>query len=355
MNNSERTRKLLIMHYQQYPHLQIQDVFKYVYQSTFGCAHFLPPLDVIEESIRKELDECTGEGDTPIDVLDGEYSRVPLSYLCSGLNVSTFAKIFVASAQSSACDVEKLEAKLAVARQLVHKKALPFPEAEFEKAIMAWKSDGYPAVHHSKEFCKFYSPHYRVIANKYVQFLPLFAKIDSLTDNKSAVVAIEGGSASGKTTLCEMLRDIYGCTALHMDDFFLRPEQRTKERFAEVGGNVDRERFLEEVLIPLSKGEPINYRRYDCSNGVVLPGIEILPQKLTVVEGAYSMHPEIAGFYDLSVFLDITPELQKSRIEKRNTKELALRFFNEWIPLEKTYFDVMSVKKRCDICFSVSQ
>ena len=31
MNKCERTRKLLIMHYQAYPKLQIQDIFKFLY------------------------------------------------------------------------------------------------------------------------------------------------------------------------------------------------------------------------------------------------------------------------------------------------------------------------------------
>ena len=56
-----------------------------------------------------------------------------------------------------------------------------------------------------------------------------------------------------------------------MDDFFLRPEQRTPERYAEPGGNVDRERFLAEVLIPLRAGETVQYRRFDCSTFTVLP------------------------------------------------------------------------------------
>ena len=46
-----------------------------------------------------------------------------------------------------------------------------------------------------------------------------------------------------------------------MDDFFLRPEQRTEERLKEVGGNVDRERFLEEVARPLTnKKKSFGYR-----------------------------------------------------------------------------------------------
>ena len=65
-----------------------------------------------------------------------------------------------------------------------------------------------------------------------------------------------------------------------MDDFFLRPQQRTKERLAEAGGNIDRERFLQEVAVLLGeyrKAEDVvsekkwdhdtllTYRRYDCS------------------------------------------------------------------------------------------
>ena len=44
MNKCERTRKLLIMHYQAYPKLQIQDIFKFLYQSAlFVTAYSLFP------------------------------------------------------------------------------------------------------------------------------------------------------------------------------------------------------------------------------------------------------------------------------------------------------------------------
>lgn len=185
------------------------------------------------------------------------------------------------------------------------------------------------------------------------QYKELLSKIDGLISKGNAVVAIEGGSASGKTTLAKMLSDLYDCTVFHMDDFFLRPEQRTKARFDEIGGNVDRERFLSEVLIPLKNGEPIKYRKFDCSTMTLTDEQSVTPKKLTVIEGAYSMHPELARYYDLSVFLDISPELQRERINKRNSPEMAKRFFNEWIPLEEKYFSLTNAKNRCDI--SVTQ
>ena len=77
------------------------------------------------------------------------------------------------------------------------------------------------------------------------------------------------------------------------------------------------------------------------------------PKKLTVIEGAYSMHPELEKYYDFSVFLDVAPQLQKERILKRNSSQLAKRFFEEWIPLENVYFRKTNVQKRCDIIIQV--
>jgi len=82
--------------------------------------------------------------------------------------------------------------------------------------------------------------------------------------------------------------------------------------------------------------------------------IQITPQKLVVVEGAYSLHPDLARYYDLSVFLDISPELQQERIVRRNTPEMAKRFFETWIPMEEKYFSAMNIKEQCDIIISIA-
>lgn len=196
-------------------------------------------------------------------------------------------------------------------------------------------------------------PAYRLMKKEYALFLPLFAKIDRMLQMGNVTLAIEGGSASGKTTLGTLLQQVYDCTVFHMDDFFLRPEQRTPERFAEPGGNVDRERFLEEVLLPLRKGKTVVYRPFDCGTFSLGEPVTVLPKRLTVIEGAYSMHPELRDYYNLSAFLDVSPELQKERIRKRNSAEMAKRFFEEWIPMEQRYFVAMQVKEQCDIVISL--
>jgi len=85
------------------------------------------------------------------------------------------------------------------------------------------------------------------------------------------------------------------------------------------------------------------------------PALKIIPKKLTVIEGAYSMHPELSSYYDLSLFLDIAPDLQKKRIAKRNSPQMAERFYNEWIPLERLYFSQMNVKERCDLSLDICE
>ncbi len=182
----------------------------------------------------------------------------------------------------------------------------------------------------------------------------LFEILDEKLKSGPICLALEGGSASGKTTLASLLQSRYGATVFHMDDFFLRPHQRTPERFAEVGGNVDRERFLKEILIPLSQNRPIRYQRFDCKTQQLEPPVQIVPKRLTVIEGAYSLHPDLSGFYDLSVFLDIDPEAQRARILKRNTPPMAERFFTEWIPLENRYFKETNAKNRSDLVLIIT-
>ena len=84
------------------------------------------------------------------------------------------------------------------------------------------------------------------------RFKPAVDEINEIVkqeDNadRPILVAIDGRCGSGKTTLGEYLKGQFDCNLFHMDDFFLRMEQRTPDRMKETGGNVDYERFYETV------------------------------------------------------------------------------------------------------------
>lgn len=345
------TRTNLSEYYRNYPLLESEDIFKFLFQSVFGCEHMISDAQNVTDYIKSEWESLKISNNTIIEPLDGNFSRVYLDVINNGLDVNTLGKLFYLSSKANKGTINLLEEKLLVACEMVGKEIL-IDKEKFLCKLKKWKEEGYPAIHHSDKFRESYKPAYRVISNEYIPYLKLLSKIDSMAKNEVVNLAIEGGSASGKTTLGNLLGKIYDCNVFHIDDFFLQPEQRTKERFEEPGGNFDRERFVSQVLIPLSKNEPINYQRFSCSKQEIEEAVVIVPKKINIIEGAYSMHPELEKYYNLSVFLDIDSELQKKRILKRNTPEFAKRFFDEWIPLEHKYFESLNVKARCDIMIS---
>ena len=356
MYHNTTTFALLKEHFQRYPLLQAQDVLKFLHQSTFGCGHLIASPTAAAEYIRQEMAQCA-ESMVAIEDLDGDFCRVHLSYIKKlGVSADTLARLLAFSAQDPCGDKESIETRLNVALSMAKNGELPFSYEELQQEIAAWRNAGFPARHHSEVFRNAYAPAYRVIKKEYAQWLPLLAKIEALSSKKSpALMAIEGGSASGKTTLSQLLSEVYDCNVFHMDDFFLRPEQRTEARFAQAGGNIDHERFREEVLLPLSQGKTVQYSAFDCSTFTLLPAVEIAPKGLNIIEGAYSMHPQLAQFYDFSVFLSISPQLQRKRIEKRNSPEMAQRFFDTWIPLERTYFEETDAAARCSMIWEVKE
>ncbi len=176
-----------------------------------------------------------------------------------------------------------------------------------------------------------------------------------LEEKKPRILAIDGRCGSGKTTLAEALRQVLPCQVVHMDEFFLRPHQRTEARLAIPGENVDHERFLQEVLLPLKAGKSFAYRPYNCSSQGLQAPVALQPGMLTIVEGSYCCHPALWDFYDLRIFLTVGREEQLRRIEKRSGAEKLKQFKTRWIPLEEAYFSRFDLKNRCDLVFSTGE
>ena len=161
------------------------------------------------------------------------------------------------------------------------------------------------------------------------------------------LVAIDGGSAGGKSTLGEALARELDATLIHMDDFFLPMEMRTEARFAQPGGNVHWERVLEEVLKPLAEGKAPEYGVFDCSVMAVNRTVREEVRDVVIVEGAYSLHPMLRDYFDLRVLVEVEETTQKERILRRNGEKMLQRFVKEWIPLERAYFEACRVKDCC--------
>lgn len=163
------------------------------------------------------------------------------------------------------------------------------------------------------------------------------------------LIALDGRCAAGKTTLANRLAEQYGWGVIHLDDFFLQPAQRTSQRLAEPGGNLDRERLISEVLLPLTRHRPGVYRVFDCRT----MGFAAVPRPLpaapvVLLEGSYACHPDLRPLCGLHVFLTVDPGEQLRRLTARNPARLQ-DFRTRWIPMEEQYFRYFHIPETCDL------
>ena len=166
------------------------------------------------------------------------------------------------------------------------------------------------------------------------------------------MIAIDGMSGSGKTTLGELLHQEFSNSNLfHMDDYFLQLHQRTEKRSSETGGNVDYERFKDEIILHLEDSDGLSYHTYDCHTQTLSSKIHVTKKPLVIIEGAYSHHPYFGDVYDLRIFCEISEEEQRKRIAKRNGLQMLEQFVNEWIPKENLYFKTFCIKEKSSFLF----
>lgn len=183
------------------------------------------------------------------------------------------------------------------------------------------------------------------------RFQPVVDEIERLLESEKRVliISVDGMCASGKSTLGFYLQQTFDANLFHMDDFFLEKEKRTAERMSQIAGNIDYERFYSEVLIPVAEEGRIEYRPYSCKTGEYEEERVIDNKRLNIVEGSYSNHSYFGELYDLRFFVEISPQLQISRIRIRNGEEGLVSFRNEWIPREETYFKTCKIKEKCRV------
>ena len=172
MTEKEKTRLLILEHYNKYPLMEISDLFKFLYQSSFGCEHMVMSLEGAIEYIRRESERLGDEKECSemIDPLDGEYI-LKVKPRNVGFDIETLGGLFYRSARREDDGWVRLEKKLSVAEGMIQDELLPFSIEDFAHSVAKWRELGYPAIHHSDAFRKVYNPAYRVIAKELIKEL----------------------------------------------------------------------------------------------------------------------------------------------------------------------------------------
>ena len=187
------------------------------------------------------------------------------------------------------------------------------------------------------------------------------AEVSSRTLDGFALIGIDGAGGSGKSTLARQLADVLGgpdhataATVVHGDDFYrpMDPEERLRLTPAE-GYELyfDWERLRDEVLAPLTSGQAADYRRYDWPSNRIAPGERhhVPHSGFVIVEGIYTVRPELEGYYDLTVFVDAPFDLALERLVKRGHDHGPGNWNLRWQASDKHYFATTEPWARLDL------
>lgn len=342
-------KEYILVQAQQHPCMEPQDAVKMCYQATFGAEHLLVNKEAVLKYFHEEFEKVAPAKEPLFEDICKEYSRVNLAaWKEKGLPPQWIFQMFFLTASEGSCGTEKLlDSYLEAVGELAIEGQLPFDSAQWEKYSREYKENGRHPVHHSDSYRKKEKPAYRIVHKSYVRLIPILSALwEKLTQEKAAVIAIDGPAASGKSTLAADLSKVLEAGLIHMDDFFLPPAMRTKERLLAPGGNIHYERFAEEVLPYLKEKQEFTYIRFDCSNGKMEEERKVRESAFRVAEGSYSCHPVFEEYMDLRVFCDVDKETQMERILLRDGKEMAAVFQERWIPMEEKYFETFKIKEK---------
>lgn len=328
-----------------HPSIQPQDVIKLCYQAAKGAEHLLADVSRARGYFDQEYAATPADAAAPLfESLSENVARVNIAaWKAANLPAEWLFRMFVHTATVALNGADLLADCIAQADALVGE-TLP----GWQEALAAWTAQGRPAVHHSEAYRAAEHPAYRIVNARFQCILPILEYLRNRPDVH--VIALDGRAASGKTTRAALLSAVLDAPVIHMDDFFLPPSLRTPERLTRPGGNVDYERFAQEVVPELLAGAPFSYRVFDCSR-MDFHGVQEIPAApIRIVEGSYSHHPMMGDYADLRIFTSVDAEEQIARILHRNGEKMAEMFRTRWIPMEEKYFTHYSIREKADLC-----
>jgi uridine kinase len=196
----------------------------------------------------------------------------------------------------------------------------------------------------------------------------IVAAIRRLTAGRTTpvVVALDGGSAAGKSTLATMIVREFDAALIQSDDFFAAEitddgwEARSAAEKARDA--IDWKRLRAEALEPLRAGEPARWHAFDFDAGVRPDGtyamrtdfVERKPSAVIVLDGAYATRPELGDSIDLAVLVDAPAGVRRARLAAREEKSWLAAWHARWDDAEAYYFTHVRPASSFDLVVTTS-
>ncbi|MDA5561589.1 kinase [Exiguobacterium sp. MMG028] len=178
--------------------------------------------------------------------------------------------------------------------------------------------------------------------------------------NRPFVVAIDGLSGAGKTTLVSRLSEESTILVLHIDDYIVERDRRYETGQPEpteyYALQWDVSRLERELFRPLRNGiTELTLPRYVYERDVIVEEvIDVSSAYTIVVEGIFLQRPEWRPYYDYVIYLDCPREVRYERVLNRDTylgnpEERLAKYKRRYWAGEDLYLQLVDPKREADI------
>jgi uridine kinase len=141
------------------------------------------------------------------------------------------------------------------------------------------------------------------------------------------IVAIDGGGGAGKSTLARRLAAALDEAPIIPTDHFVSPD----DQFGWWP------RLLEQVIVPLARGEIARYQRFDWNTRRLVEWIAIPHEPATVIiEGVAAMRREFDPYLAYRIWVDAPREVRLRRGLARDGEAMRCQW-EQWMTAEAAY------------------
>ena len=170
-------------------------------------------------------------------------------------------------------------------------------------------------------------------------------------ENRPFIVALDGLSGAGKTTVADRLKqDLKNSTVIHIDDHIVEKAKRyntgNEEWFEYYQLQWDtadlKERLFEQLL---SGGRKLILPYYNQQEDAVsYQELEVPADSAAIIEGIFLLREEWQPYYDFTIFFDCPREIRYERVLQRdayigNMEARIKKYQNRYWPAEEYYLD----------------
>jgi len=160
-------RRVVSYHLGRYPSMEIQDLYKLVFQAAMGSEHAVPNRQMAQQWLDRELSTLAAVSEEPFSEPlspEGGLVRVHLrAFVERGGDTAKLLDAFVATADRFHGSEERLEEYWSYLEAMAEAGEVPFSQTQLRGLFAEMRIQGFPAVHHSNTYRDHYQPAYRVV------------------------------------------------------------------------------------------------------------------------------------------------------------------------------------------------